>query len=243
METSKIKAYVLCREHINYFQKAKMELMQSMGTIEINNPHELSQTLKYYSDIEEFKNEMDYGDCIKYIKTFKSSMKKINKSMVKHWLQDNDKTIDELTAILESYEEHMRFFYESYGYLELHQKEIASDLDEEFSDYDKYLLTYYSDIEQLLYDLKFLDHDYMRHMEKIEEKFDLKNKKILGESKLFNKHIKILECSDVTYIQTSITFIARRNYRWDTLAYNWGDALTYIKAIERLRELVDTYLE
>lgn len=59
METSKIKAYVLCREHINYFQKAKMELMQSMGTIEINNPHELSQTLKYYSGIEEFKNEMD----------------------------------------------------------------------------------------------------------------------------------------------------------------------------------------
>ena len=243
MEEDKIEAYVLCREHIDYFQNAKMELMQGKMALKINNPHEISQTLQYYSCIGEFKEEINYDDCINYIKIFEKSKVKINKSMVKHWLQDNDKTIDELTAILESYEEHMRFFYESYGYLELHQKEIASDLDEEFSDYDKYLLTYYSDIEQLLYDLKFLDHDYMRHMEKIEEKFDLKNKKILGESKLFNKHIKILECSDVTYIQTSITFIARRNYRWDTLAYNWGDALTYIKAIERLRELVDTYLE
>lgn len=243
MEEDMIEAYVLCREHIDYFQNAKMELMQSMGTIEINNPHELSQTLKYYSGIESFKDEISYEDCIKYIKIFKSSMKKINESMVKHWLQDNDKTIDELTAILESYEKHMRFFYESYGYLETHQKEIASDLDEEFSDYDKYLLKYYGDVEKQLYDLEFLDHEYMRHMDKIEEKFDLKNKKVLGESKLFNKHIRILECSDVTYIQTSITFIARRNYRWNALAYNWGDALTYIKSIERLRELVDSYLK
>ena len=43
MEEDKIEAYVYCREYIDYFQNVKMELMQSIGTIEINNPHELSQ--------------------------------------------------------------------------------------------------------------------------------------------------------------------------------------------------------
>lgn len=137
MEEDMIEAYVLCREHIDYFQNAKMELMQGKMALKINYPHEISQTLQYYSGIEELKDEINYDDCINYIKIFEESKVKINKSMVKQWLEDNDKTINYLTAILESYEEHMRFFYESYGYLESHQKTIASDLDEEFSDYEK----------------------------------------------------------------------------------------------------------
>ena len=41
-----------------------------------------------------------------------------------------------------------QFIGDMLKYLELHQKEIASDLDEEFSDYDNYLLACYSDVEK-----------------------------------------------------------------------------------------------
>ena len=152
MEEDKIVACVYCREYIDYFQNVKMELMLGKKTLKTDIPRVISQTLQYYSGIEELKDEINYDDCINYIKIFEESKVKINKSMVKQWLEDNDKTINDLTAILESYEKHMRFFYESYGYLESHQKMIASDLDEEFSDYEKYLLKYYGDVEKQLYD-------------------------------------------------------------------------------------------
>lgn len=243
MEEDKIEAYVYCREYIDYFQNVKMELMLGKKTLKTDIPRVISQTLQYYSGIEELKDEINYDDCINYIKIFEESKVKINKSMVKQWLEDNDKTINDLTAILESYEEHMRFFYESYGYLESHRKTIASDLDEEFSDYEKYLLKYYGDVEKQLYDLEFIDPYYRKHIKKIEDVLDLKNINILGETNWFKKHIKILECGDISYIQASITVIARRNHHIGSLGYNWGDALTYIKAIERLRELVDRYLD
>ena len=74
-------------------------------------------------------------------------------------------------------------------------------------------------------------------------KFDLnnENKIILGEKKEFKKQMKILECSDITYIQTCITFIARRNHHYGYWSYDEMDALTFIKGIERLREIVDSY--
>ena len=55
-----IEAYVLCREHIDYFQNAKMELMQVRMTLKTNNPPEISSTLKYYSGIEEINDEINY---------------------------------------------------------------------------------------------------------------------------------------------------------------------------------------
>ena len=57
MEEDMIEAYVLCREHIDYFQNAKMELMQGRMTLKTNNPPEISSTLKYYSGIEEINDE------------------------------------------------------------------------------------------------------------------------------------------------------------------------------------------
>ena len=91
--------------------------------------------------------------------------------------------------------------------------------------------------------MEFIDPYYRKHIKKIEDVLDLKNINILGETNWFKKHIKILECGDISYIQASITVIARRNHHIGSLGYNWGDALTYIKAIERLRELVNSYSE
>lgn len=244
MEKDMIEAYVLCREHIDYFQNAKMELMQGRMTLKTNNPPEISSTLKYYSGIEEINDEINYEDCIDYIKIFEESKVKINKSMVKHWLEDNDKTINELAAVLEKYEEHVRFLYESYGYLESHNKQLASDLDEDYSEYEMYLLKRYDVVQRLLYDLEFTDHHYMENNENVVDKFDImkEEKVLLGETNPFKKYIKILECSDVSFIQTALTLIVRRTHLWGALSYNWGDALTFIKAIERLRELVDCYV-
>ena len=163
MEEDKIEAYVYCREYIDYFQNVKMELMLGKKTLKTDIPRVISQTLQYYSWIEELKDEINYDDCINYIKIFEESKVKINKSMVKQWLEDNDKTINELAAVLEKYEEHVRFLYESYGYLESHNKQLASDLAEDYSEYEMYLLKRYDVVQRLLYDLEFTDHHYMEN--------------------------------------------------------------------------------
>ena len=244
MEASKIKAYVLCREHINYFSNAKKELKYNkLSQMKNCNPYEISHTLKYYSGIKRFKKEITEEDCDNYIKIFEESKEKINKSILRHWLEDNNKTLDELKAILESYEKHMRFFYESYGYLHSHHKHLQDYSYEGLTSYEIKLLNHYGDVEKLLYDLEFPDYNYFENLDKIEEKFDLnnENKIILGEKKEFKKQMKILECSDITYIQTCITFIARRNHHYGYWSYDEMDALTFIKGIERLREIVDSY--
>ena len=85
----------------------------------------------------------------------------------------------------------------------------------------------------------------MENNENVVDKFDImkEEKVLLGETNPFKKYIRILECSDISFIQTAITLIVRRTHLWGALSYNWGDALTFIKSIERLRELVDCYLE
>lgn len=244
MEASKIKAYVLCREHINYFSNAKKELKYNkLSQMKNCNPYEISHTLKYYSGLKSFKNEISQEDCDKYIMLFEEVKEKINKSILRHWLEDNNKTIDELKSILEAYEKHLRFFYESYGYLKSHTKILDSFSDKFITDYELNLLYEYGDVESLLYKSEFIDSNYFENIRKIRSKFDLDNggKVILSERDSFKKKMKILECSDITYIQTSFTFIARRNHHYGYLSYDYNDALTFIKGIERLREIVNSY--
>lgn len=244
MEASKIKAYVLSREHINYFSNAKKELKYNkLSQMKNCNPYEISRTLRYYSGIKRFKKEITEEDCDNYIKIFEESKEKINKSMLRHWLEDNNKTIDELKSILEAYKKHLRFFYESYGYLKSHPKILDSFSDKFITDYELDLLYEYGDVESLLYKSEFIDSNFRKNIRKIRSKFDLDNgsKVILGERDSFKKKMKILECSDITYIQASFTFIARRNHHYGYLSYDYNDALIFIKGIERLREIVDNY--
>ena len=79
MEASKIKAYVLCREHINYFSNAKKELKYNkLSQMKNCNPYEISHTLKYYSGLKSFKNEISQEDCDKYIMLFEEVKEKID---------------------------------------------------------------------------------------------------------------------------------------------------------------------